>query len=242
MPDSVKTINLAGEVLPPSLVEDLYDRTSVRNVYNLYGPTETSTYATYTRVSPGAEVTIGKPIANTQAYILDRDRNLVPQGGRGELYLAGEGLARGYFARPDLTDERFVPNPFRSDPGQRMYRTGDLCRHRSDGTIEYLGRLDQQIKLRGFRIELGEIEVLLAKHEDVQQAVVTVFEVGGERRLIAYFSSKTGHIITVPELRRHLESACLHDARYLRGGERISSAREWQGEPAGVASARSSRE
>ena len=205
VPDSVKTINLAGEVLPPSLVEDLYDRTSVRNVYNLYGPTETSTYATYTRVSPGAEVTIGKPIANTQAYILDRDRNLVPQGGRGELYLAGEGLARGYFARPDLTDERFVTNPFRSDPGQRMYRTGDLCRHRLDGTIEYLGRLDQQIKLRGFRIELGEIEVQLAKHEDVQQAVVTVFEVGGERRLIAYFSSKIGHIITVPELRRHLE-------------------------------------
>jgi len=205
VPDSVKTINLAGEVLPPSLVEDLYDRTSVRNVYNLYGPTETSTYATYTRVSPGAEVTIGKPIANTQAYILDRDRNLVPQGGRGELYLAGEGLARGYFARPDLTDERFVPNPFGSDPGRRMYRTGDLCRQRADGTIEYLGRLDQQIKLRGFRIELGGIEVLLAKHEDVQQAVVTVFEVGGERRLIAYVSSKAGHIIAVPELRRHLE-------------------------------------
>ena len=205
VPDSVKTINLAGEALPPSLVADLYDRTSVRNVYNLYGPTETSTYATYTRVSPGAEVTIGNPIANTQAYILDRDRNLVPQGGRGELYLAGEGLARGYFARPDLTDERFVPNPFSSDPGRRMYRTGDLCRQRANGTLEYLGRLDHQIKLRGFRIELGEIEVLLAKHEDVQQAVVTVFEARGERRLIAYVSSKTGRIIAVPELRRHLE-------------------------------------
>lgn len=205
VPESVLTINLAGEPLPISLVNDLYEQTGVRNIYNLYGPTETCTYATYTRVTPDADVTIGAPIANMQAYILDRNRNLVPRGGRGELYLAGAGVARGYLGRPDLTAERFIPNPFHPESGQRLYRTGDLCRQRSDGTIEYLGRIDQQIKLRGFRIELGEIEVVLGKHQSVQQALVTVDERRGEKRLIAYVCGVPNQTVHTAELRKHLE-------------------------------------
>jgi amino acid adenylation domain-containing protein len=205
VPESVLTINLAGEPLPISLVNDLYEQTHVRDVYNLYGPTETCTYATYTRVSSNSDVTVGKPIANMQAYILDRNQNLVPRGGRGELYLAGAGVARGYLGRPDLTAERFVPNPFDSQAGERLYRTGDLCRQRSDGTIEYLGRIDQQIKLRGFRIELGEIEVVLGKHESVQHALVTVDESRGEKRLIAYVCGKPNCTADIAQLRKHLE-------------------------------------
>jgi amino acid adenylation domain-containing protein len=205
IPDSVLTVNLAGEPLPSSLVRDLYSQTKVRNVYNLYGPTEAATYATCARVSRDADVTIGKPIANTQAYILDRDSKLVPRGGQGELYLGGEGLARGYFGRPDLTAERFVHNPFSSEAGARLYRTGDLCRHRPDGNIEYLGRLDHQVKLRGFRIELGEIESVLERHESVRQAITVVLENAGEKRIAAYVAAKPGHAIVVSQLHQHAE-------------------------------------
>jgi amino acid adenylation domain-containing protein len=205
VPDSVLTVNLAGEALPSSLVDDLYGRTHVRNVYNLYGPTEAATYATYTRVSRNSEVTIGKPIANTQAYILDSHSKLVPRGGLGELYLGGEGLARGYFGRPSLTAERFVCNPFSAKAGAQLYRTGDLCRHRADGSIEYLGRLDHQVKLRGFRIELGEIETVLEKHDSVRQAIAAVREIGGEKRLVAYVAPKPERTIVVSDLRRHVE-------------------------------------
>ncbi|MFY9744116.1 MAG: amino acid adenylation domain-containing protein [Candidatus Sulfotelmatobacter sp.] len=205
VPDSVLTVNLAGEALPTSLVRDLCDRTQVKHVYNLYGPTEATTYATYTRLDRDADVTIGKPIANTQAYILDRNSKLVPRGGRGELYLGGTGLARGYLGQPALTAERFVNNPFSKEP-ERLYRTGDLCRHRADGSIEYLGRLDHQVKLRGFRIELGEIETTLEKHDTVRQAIVAVRESAGETRLVAYITAKPDRVVQAPELRRHLET------------------------------------
>lgn len=207
VPDSVVTINLAGEALSSSLVRELYNQTRVENVYNLYGPTEAATYATYTHVGRDADVTIGRPIANTQAYILDRDFRLVPQGGLGELYLGGAGLARGYYGRPDLTAERFVRNPFSAEVGARLYRTGDLCRQRADGSIEYLGRLDQQVKLRGFRIELGEIESVIEKHENVQQAVAVLRENAGEKRLAAYVSAKSGRALVVSELRQHVEKS-----------------------------------
>ncbi len=187
VPDSVKVVNLAGEALPEVLVEQIYANTAVKKVYNLYGPTEDTTYSTYTLVHRGAAVTVGRPIANSQAYILDAHRNPVPVGVPGELYLAGDGLARGYFGRRDLTEERFVPNPFGSDPAARMYRTGDLTRFLRDGHIEYLGRIDHQVKLRGFRIELGEIQTLLDAHPMVHQSLVMAREDdSGNRRLVAY--------------------------------------------------------
>jgi amino acid adenylation domain-containing protein len=187
IPDSVRTVNLAGEALSEALVESIYENTRVLRVYNLYGPTEDTTYSTYTLVPRGVPVTIGRPIANSQAYILDANLGPAPIGVPGELYLAGDGLARGYYGRPDLTNERFIRNPFSRDPGARMYRTGDMCRYLSTGVIEYLGRCDHQVKLRGFRIELGEIEAALDAHPGVHQSVVMAREdEPGNRRLVAY--------------------------------------------------------
>ena len=159
IPDSVRTINLAGEPLAPALVDKIYDSTSVTKVYDLYGPSEDTTYSTFVLREPHAPATIGRPIANTHVYILDRYNNPQPIGVPGELHLAGDGLARGYLQRPDLTDEKFVANPFQ--PGSRMYKTGDLARWLDNGCLQYLGRIDTQVKIRGFRIELGEIEARL---------------------------------------------------------------------------------
>ena len=190
VPDSVKTINLAGEALPAVVVEQIYATTRTERVYNLYGPTEDTTYSTYTLVRRGMPVTVGRPIANSQAYILDANLNPVPIGVPGEMYLAGEGLARGYYGRPDLTCERFIPNPFNCDANARMYRTGDLTRLLPDGNIEYLGRIDHQVKIRGFRIELGEIENALDGIPAVRQSVVLAREdVPGDKRLVAYLVS-----------------------------------------------------
>jgi amino acid adenylation domain-containing protein len=187
VPDSVLVINLAGEALAESLARDIYDNTKVRKLYNLYGPTEDTTYSTYTLVPRDGRVTIGRPIANTRTYILDSHRHPVPPRVAGELYLAGDGLAREYFGRPDLTNERFLPDPFFSAANQRMYRTGDRCRYLPDGNIEYLGRIDNQVKLRGFRIELGEIDKLLTQHPAVEQALAVVREDSqGDKRLVAY--------------------------------------------------------
>ncbi len=187
VPPSVRVVNLAGEALLTTLAHQIYDKTEVGKVYNLYGPTEDTTYSTYALVPPGAEVTIGRPLPNTQAYILDKSHQPVPIGVPGELYLAGDGLARGYFGREDLTAERFLPNPYSHQPGARMYRTGDLARWLEDGNIEYLGRLDNQVKVRGFRIELEEIENVLLKQPGVQAAVVIAREDNpGDKRLVAY--------------------------------------------------------
>jgi amino acid adenylation domain-containing protein len=206
VPASVKTVNLAGEALPDTLVEQIYASTSVEKVYNLYGPTEATTYSTFTLVPRGAAVTIGVPIANTQAYILDGHLNPVPVGVSGELHLAGAGLARGYFGRPELTAERFVANPFSSQNGCVMYRTGDLCRWLPDGNIQYLGRMDNQIKLRGFRIELGEIEVMLGRHPDVRHCVVMAREdEPGNKRLVAYIVPQQGREADEDELRAFLK-------------------------------------
>src|SRR6185436_4681247 len=176
---------------------------------NLYGPTEAAIDATYW-VSPGTScevVPIGVPIANTQAYVLDRRRDPVPKGLPGELYIAGHGLARGYLHRPELTAERFVANPFSEQPGARMYRTGDLARHRPDGTLEFLGRVDHQIKLRGHRIELGEIEATIRQHTAVRDAVVLCREdAPGDRRLVAYLTADGAQDDVVPTVRLHLES------------------------------------
>ncbi|WP_163029856.1 AMP-binding protein, partial [Pseudomonas viridiflava] len=149
-----------------------------------YGPTETTVVATSGQVIPGAQLHIGGPVANTRLYVLDEQQQPVPVGVIGELYIAGAGVARGYLNRPDLTEERFLTDPFCADNQARMYRSGDLVRWNSDGTLDYVGRNDDQVKIRGMRIELGEIETALASQPGVKDAVVLV----RNERLLAWFT------------------------------------------------------
>ena len=187
IPPSVRVINLAGEPLRPELVRRIYESTSASKVHDLYGPSECTTYSTWTLRSAEGRQTIGRPIANTQVYILDANRNPVPIGVVGEIYIGGDGVARGYLNRPELTAERFIYHSFDGEPAQRLYRTGDLARYLPDGNIEFLGRTDNQIKIRGFRIELGEIEAVLAQHPRVREAIVIAGEdSNGDKRLVAY--------------------------------------------------------
>jgi amino acid adenylation domain-containing protein len=188
LPSSIATVCLAGEPLSTRLVNQIYATGHVKRIYDLYGPSEDTTYSTYTLRERDAPATIGRPIANTRAYVLDASMNPVPIGVPGQLFLGGDGLARGYLNRPELTAERFVPDPFVD--GARVYRTGDLVRWRPTGEIEYLGRLDHQIKLRGYRIELGEIEAAIARHAGVRDVAVIVREdVPGDRKLVAYVAA-----------------------------------------------------
>lgn len=160
-----------GEVLSRHLADRLLDGGAA--VWNLYGPTETTIWSTMAKIEPGeGSVLIGRPIANTRIYILDSDLQPVPVGVHGELYIGGDGLARGYLNQPQLTFERFIPNPFSGDNDERLYRTGDLARYRPDGNIEFLGRIDNQVKIRGYRIELGEIEFVLNQHPTVKESTV----------------------------------------------------------------------
>ncbi|HEX4963095.1 MAG TPA: non-ribosomal peptide synthase/polyketide synthase, partial [Thermoanaerobaculia bacterium] len=182
--ESLKALS-GGEALSPVLAASLLPR--VASLWNLYGPTETTIYSTIQEIIGTGSVLIGGPLANTEAYVVDRRGNPTPVGVPGELLLGGAGVARGYLGRPDLTAEKFVPNPF-GEVGSRLYRTGDLARFRVDGRLDYLGRLDHQVKLRGFRIELGEIEAALVRHAAVAAAVVVARdEASGDRRLVAYW-------------------------------------------------------
>jgi amino acid adenylation domain-containing protein/non-ribosomal peptide synthase protein (TIGR01720 family) len=200
VPESVRVVNLAGEALSRSLVEEIYGLEQVQEVNNLYGPTEDTTYSTWEKVARGEAVRIGRPIANTQAYVLDEKQQVVPVGVRGELFLGGEGLARGYWGRAELTAERFVPNPYSTRAGARLYRTGDEVRYGADGRLEYLGRLDQQVKVRGYRIELGEVEEVLQRHESIQESVVVV----RDEQLVGYVVAGEGVELDVNELRAYL--------------------------------------
>ncbi|HVH13182.1 MAG TPA: amino acid adenylation domain-containing protein, partial [Longimicrobium sp.] len=200
IPRGVTTVTLAGEPLRAELADALYAH-GVERVYDLYGPSEDTTFSTYALRRPGGPETIGRPIANTQAHVLDAALRPVPAGLAGELCLGGAGVARGYLGRPGATAERFVPDPFSTKPGARMYRTGDRARWREDGTLEYLGRLDHQVKIRGFRIETGEIEAVLRRHPGVRECVVAVpHDSPGDPRLVAYVVGGAG----TDDLRAHL--------------------------------------
>jgi len=187
LPD-LQTLMVAGEACPASLVARWAPG---RRMFNLYGPTECTIWATIAAcVDDDQPPAIGRPIANTQVYVLDAHRQAAPTGVPGELYLGGVGLARGYLRRPELTSQRFVEHPFEAGPEARLYATGDRVRYRNDGQLEFLGRLDQQTKIRGFRIELGEIEAVLSQHPAVREAVVLAREdEPGEKRLVAYVVS-----------------------------------------------------
>ncbi len=200
VPESVRVVNLAGEALSRSLVEEIYALEQVQEVNNLYGPTEDTTYSTWEKVERGEAVRIGRPIANTRAYVLDGEQQVVPVGVRGELYLGGDGLGRGYWGRPELTAERFVPDGVSGRSGERLYRTGDEVRYGADGRLEYVGRLDQQVKVRGYRIELGEVEEALQRHESIQQSVVVV----RDEQLVGYVVAAEGATVEVNELRAYL--------------------------------------
>lgn len=194
LPPRVAVVNLAGEPLPEELVDRAYRQPGLRKVYNLYGPSEDTVYSTFALVpAGGGKPLIGRPVANSQAYVLDARLRPVPTGVAGELYLGGEGVSRGYHERPSLTASRYLPDPLSGRPGARLYRTGDLVRRLADGQLEYLGRTDHQVKLRGFRIELGEIEATLRALPGVRDAVAAVHtDPQGGRRLVAYVVDEPG--------------------------------------------------
>jgi len=205
IPASVQVVNLAGEALKNELVQRVYQSDTIKKVYNLYGPTEDTTYSTFALMKKGDTEAplIGRPIDNTQAFILDNNCRPVPIGVAGELYLGGAGLARGYLNRPEMTDERFIANPF-GDAGSRLYKTGDLARFLADGNIQYLGRLDNQVKIRGFRIEIPEIEATLGKYPAIVESAVLALENSDrkEKSLVAYIVADNN--LDLAELRKFL--------------------------------------
>jgi amino acid adenylation domain-containing protein len=206
-----------GEALGQQLAGDLRSRSC--RAWNMYGPTEAAVYACVHELAPAAgPPPIGRPIANTSLFVLDESLRPVPAGVAGELHIAGDGLARGYWNRPGQTAERFVPEPFSAAPGSRMYRTGDLARYRADGQIDYLGRLDGQVKIRGFRVELDEIRAQLCRHPAVREAAVICCpaEPGGEPRLVAYVAGGAAGAPAAAELRRFLAEQLPH---YMVPGE-----------------------
>jgi amino acid adenylation domain-containing protein len=204
---SLRQVICSGEALPLELQNRFFTRLNAK-LHNLYGPTEAAVDVTYWECQRETElntVPIGRPVANTQLYILDRNMQPAPVGIPGELYIGGIQVGRGYLNKPELTSERFIPDPFSKNTKAKLYKTGDSCRYLPDGNIEYLGRLDFQVKIRGNRIELGEIEALLGQHPAVREAVVTAREdTPGDKRLAAYITLKPDQKITNGELRDYI--------------------------------------
>ena len=189
--DSLRYLLFGGEVVDPRWVQKILKKRSQEQLLHVYGPTEGTTFSSFYRVQDVPEdatsIPIGRPITNTQIYLLDRQLQPVPIGVSGELYIGGDGLAQGYLNRPELNVLAFIPNPFSQESGARLYKTGDLARYCPDGNIEFLGRIDDQVKIRGFRIELGEIEAVLSQHPVVAETVVIVQEdIPGDKQLVAY--------------------------------------------------------
>jgi amino acid adenylation domain-containing protein len=208
--NSVRCLLVGGETVEPKSVKQMLENGLPGSLLNVYGPTESTTFASWYKVlevpTGVTNIPIGRPLSNTQIYLLDAQLQPVPVGVSGELYIGGAGLARDYLNRPDLTALAFIPNPFTNQPGTRLYKTGDLARYLPDGNIEFLGRSDQQVKIRGFRIEVGEIEAVLSQHPAVLQTVVIAREhVSGDRRLVAYLVPKQESAPTIIDLRSFLK-------------------------------------
>jgi len=207
----ISQLLIGGEQLSVAHVRRAQENLEGTQIINGYGPTENTTFTCCYSIPRGlardtTTIPIGRPIANTEAYILDKQLQLVPVGVPGELFTGGDGLARGYLNRPDLTREKFIPHPFSTEPGARLYKTGDLVRYSPDGNIEFLGRIDHQVKIRGFRIELGEIESVLGRHEAVREVVVMAREdVPGDKRLVAYLIPEGEQAPSVSVLRQHVK-------------------------------------
>ena len=205
--DSLRYVLCGAESLSAELQEQYFSRFDA-NLYHFYGPTEntiTLTFRQCHRDDIGRMAPIGKPIANTRLYVLDPLLLPLPQGLPGQLHVSGAGLARGYLSRPDLTASKFIPDPFSSLPGSRLYSTGDLGRLLASGEVEFLGRIDEQVKVRGFRIEPGEIESALVEDDSLAQALVVARQDGGlDRRLVAYVVAKEGRQVDPSRLREQL--------------------------------------
>lgn len=207
VPATVCTIIMCGEPLPVALVNKIYASTSISKVYDLYGPTEDTVYSTCKLRKPDEPATIGKVIPNSSLYLLDKNLQPVPAGLPGEMFLGGDEVARGYLFRPELTAEKFIPDPFSGKPGARMYRTGDLARFRPDGEVEFIGRIDNQVKIRGFRIELGEIDSVLARHPAVRELVSIVREdEPGDKRIVSYIVTTDRQPADISQLRAFLRN------------------------------------
>jgi len=197
-------ILIGGEAVSQKLAEQLVERSA--SVWNMYGPTETTIWSTISKLDGQSAVTIGRPVGNTEIFILDKILQPVPIGVAGELHIGGDGLARGYLKRPELTAERFIAHPLNPDSKARLYKTGDLVRYLPNGNIEFLGRIDHQVKIRGFRIELGEIETVLRQHSSINDAVVVAREdTPGDKRVVAYFVATPGAAPTTAELRSFMK-------------------------------------
>src|SRR5262249_53090169 len=209
VPACLRRMIVGGEAVNGKTILTWFGRNGYRpRLFNAYGPTETTGNATIHEPGPGdlSPKSIGRPMANMRVYLLDRQGQPVPVGVSGELYIGGAGLARGYLNQIGLTAEKFVPDPFSREAGARLYRTGDLVRWRADGQLEFLGRMDHQVKLRGYRIELGEIEAALGEQAGVHQCVVAMREDHrGDKRLVAYVVREEGWTWTVSELREQLQ-------------------------------------
>jgi amino acid adenylation domain-containing protein len=205
---SLRRVICSGEALPAAIKNRFYDKHSAP-IYNLYGPTEASIDVTYwecLRNESSVTVPIGYPITRTEIYILNEQYQPVQAGETGEIFISGIGLARGYYARPELTAEKFLPNPYAKDPGSRMYATGDLGSVLPDGSIAYIGRNDSQIKLRGYRIELGEITAAIEEHSGIKQAVTLVREDNpGQKRIVSYFIPDQINPTSISEVRSFLQ-------------------------------------